>query len=85
MASNKTRICYYDNTTSQPHQVVMATEFDVYQDALDYVLTIATLLVSKAGDGAWWIELYSYENTSYSYTESGGALQKSVITFPASE
>ena len=83
MNTNKTRIAYYDNIASQPHQVVILNEFIIYQDAIDYIETYAKALVSFAGDSAWFLYVYSYDFPSYQYNEAGGELQKSVITFPS--
>ena len=80
MSTNKTRIGYYDISSTQPLQVAIVLEFDIYQDAIDYVETYAKLLISN--NNAWYMYLFSYDNLSYKYYHSGGELQKEVVSFP---
>ena len=83
MATNKTRIVYFDITEDVPSQVILQTEFDIYQDALDYIESFATVLAgASAENNSWKIFVYSYDNTSYKYYKAGGAVTKATATFP---
>jgi hypothetical protein len=82
MASNKTRLAYYDASTGTPHQIGMVYEFDIYQDAIDFAETFSNNLASSTTSYTWVIYLYSYDNVSYNYQKVGDEVIKSVITFP---
>jgi hypothetical protein len=82
MATNKTRIAYYDYSTGIPYQVAIIKEFDIYQDSIDYVETFAKSLLTVAGSYSWIMYIYSYDNPSYSYLRVGDEIVKTTITFP---
>ncbi len=73
---------YVDRDGVFPYQVVLTTEFYIWQDAIDYIDTFSKELAVLGANSTWRLYLYSYDNTSYMYTEEGGSVTKTVITFP---
>ena len=82
MATNKTRLAVMDVQGASPYQLSLVTEFEIYQDAIDYVETFGKQLASDSSDSSWYIYLLSYDNPSYVYYRSGASLAKSDFTFP---
>ncbi len=82
MNTNKTLIAIYDHSDDSPIYVNLKLEFEIYQDAIDYVETFANDANSNLGATNLKIYLYSYDFNSYSYWISGGTVTKSSITFP---
>lgn len=85
MATNKTRIVFYDNNTTAPQQVIMCTEFDIYQEALDYVNDVANLLAVSSAAGTWYIDVLSYDQVSWRYYELGSTVVRAEIEFPSAQ
>ena len=82
MATNKTRLFYADIDSGNPHSVLMVTEFDIYQEAIDYAEKIARSLAHYSSNNTWALYLFSYDNTSYRYLEESGEVVKSTTPFP---
>lgn len=82
MATNKTRIFCRDNSNSAtPHGFAAVTEFDVYNEALDY----GRIIVNNAGDDdVFRVYLYSYDKTSYLIRKVSGVVAMAEIEFPLS-
>lgn len=84
MATNKTRLAFYDHTSATPSLLSMTMQFDVYQDAIDYVETFLNTVKPLYNPAYIVVLLFSYDNTSYSYSVAGGGSEfvKTEITFP---
>ena len=84
MATNKTRLFIFEPSGNLgPYQAV--TEFDIYQEALDYAVTVVNVIrvtYSSAADQIA-VFLFSYENPSFLYRWNGSALVRTEIVFPA--
>lgn len=79
MITNKTRLAFLDVGTSQPHQYDVVLEFDVYQEAIDYV---ETAIMNTGGSQIQFL-LFNYNNPSFQYSiSSGGVISKVEIDFP---
>lgn len=82
MATNKTRLSYYDYNNTEPYSADIFLEFDIYQDAIDYVETFCNRTKTIIGSQYYLILLFSYDNDSFSYLVNGATITKSEITFP---
>jgi hypothetical protein len=82
MATNKTRIIVTDATGAPNMSTVM--EFDIYQDAIDYVKATCVSQGSVWGTSQCYIWLLSYDNESYRYQSAvvEPYYTESPITFP---
>lgn len=86
MSTNKTRVAAVDRSNANPFAIVLQTEFDVYDEAIDYVETYTKLLSGiGVASTAFDIYVFSYYNSSYKYTiDASGVAVKFEITFPQS-
>lgn len=82
MATNKTRIAFIDVNNAGPYGQNLVLEFDIYQDAIDYIETFCTALVALSTDWQWACYVYSYDNPSYYYYDQTDTLRRDDITFP---
>jgi hypothetical protein len=75
----KTRLFFADdNDTTGSHGNQAVTEFDVYQEAIDY----AKSAVMNGASNDIYVSVYSYDNTSYQIFRSGNNYVANEITFP---
>jgi hypothetical protein len=84
MAQNsKTRIVFSDyNDGTSPYGVFVQTEFDIYQEAIDYVETTIRNF-NLLGQRSIVFYVYNYNNPSYSFRLlSNGSVTKTEIVFP---
>ena len=85
MSTNKTRVFVFEAISSSgPYQSV--TEFDVYQDAIDYCKSmIVAVRVYNSVAYAIVACVYSYDNTSYRFECTGTQFRQIEIEFPDTE
>jgi hypothetical protein len=85
MAQNsKTRLFVFDGSNSTPFGFSLQTEFDVYQEAVDYAINSVTAIQNDVGGTAhsFVIYLYSYNNPSYRIRTSATGVQIIEVAFP---
>ena len=82
MNTNKTTLSIYNHISGSPFGVDLIMEFDIYQNAIDYVETFTQAANTTFGATFFMIYLYSYDFTSYSYYVNAGVVTKATIVFP---
>jgi hypothetical protein len=81
MSTNKTRIVVWDFQSGSSYQIVYQSEFEVYQEAIDYVETTLNNKPSNVGGIDFCV--FSYDRESFLYRVDGaGTITKDEITFP---
>jgi hypothetical protein len=81
MSTNKTRLAICDILGGSAYQISTQIEFDVYQEAIDYIETFLTNKPSNVQGVHFW--LFNYDRPSYLYKIDGsGDITKEEITFP---
>lgn len=82
MNTNKTVLAINDNSTNRPIQILLKLEFDIYEDAIDYVESYLKDTAAYYAASIVIIYLYSYDFTSYRYVSDAGTIVKSATAFP---
>lgn len=81
--TNKTTLAIYDfNTANAPANSQIVTQFDIYQDAVDYVESFLKNSEEYFNSNGFGIYLFSYDYTSYRYYANAGTVTKTEIQFP---
>ena len=85
MSTNKTRI-FVAEAAGTIGDYSAVTEFEVYQDAIDYAKSLVTSVREfSATANAVIVFLYSYDNTSYRFRFYNSEFEQHEIEYPDTE